>query len=245
MLLALLACGTPPAVAVSPLPYPLPANISFGICGDLPPAVNVPGCSAPVTLSTTVSVTCSSKAGCDGSCARSTLVQGVFVRYGARLSGGGGAAPAPPPVESAIISAAAAAAAATTSASATGGSSDGHAQQRHWWRLNSADCRLHDLLGVTCPVAGGPEACKAVCEAHPDCGGFLYYNRQGGRMALKTSSCWDGVASLPRSSDGDLYVMRAIPVPPPLSAAGVELSTVEVCLLGSSEELGTANDSYS
>ena len=214
----------------SPLPFPLPANFSFGICGDLPPGVSVAGCSAPVALAAKISVRCSTGAGCDTGCAKSALAQGVFARYEARLSGGG--APPAPPV--ALASAVAPPRPATT---AVGG--------RFWWRLNNTNCNLHDLAGAGCSTAGGPAACKATCEAHPDCGGFLLYTHTGG-MALKNSSCWADVGPLPAADAGDdLFVMRDIPEPPPLPASG-ELSTVEVCLEGPSEVLGPETDeSYS
>ena len=216
------------AATANPLPYPLPANISFGICGDLPAGVSVPGCEAPVALAAKITVKCSTSAGCDAGCASSALAQGVFARFEARL-GGGGAPPAPP------VAPASAAAVAPQPATAGG---------RYWWRLNNTNCNLHDLPGTRCSTAGGPAACKKACEANPDCGGFLLYSKAG-NMALKNSTCWADVGPLPTIDDGDdLFIMRDIPEPPP--PVGGVLSSVEVCLAGGSEVLGPETDeSYS
>ena len=226
LLLASGAALSAPAAA-APMPYPLPANFSFGNCGDLPPAVSIPGCMVPVALAAKVSVRCSSAAGCDPGCATSALAQGVFSRYEARLSGGGGAPPPPPAVIAQQTPPIGAAAGGT----------------RFWWRLNNTNCNLHDLRDFSC--AAGPTACKAACEAHPDCGAFLL--SKGGGIQVKNSSCWSDIGSLPSSDFGDnLYILRDIPEPLPLPATGGELSSVEVCIAGPSEVLGPETDeSYS
>ena len=212
------------AATANPLPYPLPANISFGRCGDIPAGVTVPGCSASVTLAAKVAVRCATAAGCDSGCASSSLAQGVFARYEARLSGGG--APPPPPMVQPIVS--------TDPAAAAKG-------QRFWWRLNDTNCNLHDLHSVRCHSI---DDCKTKCEASPSCGAFLMYTKNSPpTFAAKNATCWSDIGPLPPSDDGDdLFIMRDIPEPPPLPAAGGELSAVEVCLTGASEELGPDTD---
>ena len=89
-------------------------------------------------------------------------------------------------------------------------------------------------------------ACQATCEAHADCGGFLYYT-QSGRFALKNATCIDDVGPLPPSDAGDdLFVLRSFPQPAPLPAKGGVVSTVQVCVADASEDLGPSTDeSYS
>ena len=139
-------CSSASPVTAFPLPYPIPANISFGICGDLPSGVSVPGCTSSVGLAAKVEVQCSDKPGCDSGCAQSKFVQGVFARYEARLSGGG--APPPPPGAEVVRH---------------GGQEPAHPEQpapilgdheqRYWWRLNNSNCNLHDMTDVRCAVA--------------------------------------------------------------------------------------------
>ena len=115
-----------------------------------------------------------------------------------------------------------------------------------WWRLNNTNCNLHDMTDVTCKAGETIAACQATCEAHADCGGFLYYT-QSGRFALKNATCIDDVGPLPPSDAGDdLFVLRSFPQPAPLPAKGGVVSTVQVCVADASEDLGPSTDeSYS
>lgn len=66
-----------------PMPFPLPANFSFGQC-SVDPSV-MPGCATTRPLASTVSVMCSTKSGCSPACATSPLFQATLARFGARL----------------------------------------------------------------------------------------------------------------------------------------------------------------
>ena len=226
-LLVILAAAT----QAVPMPYPLPASIRFGTCGDLPPGVSIPGCTTSVALAPKVSVRCSTEQGCSAGCAQSKLAQGVFARYEARLGAQGegntyAMGTTPSDVQA-------------PSQPAAGATSD-----VYWWALNNTNCNLHDMPNTSCSAAGGVAGCKATCARLPACGGFLHY--PNGHMALKNATCWDDVGPLPASDAGDmLYVMRDVPMPQPLPPHGGVLTVVEVCIASPSEALSSStNESY-
>lgn len=197
----------------------------------------MPGCTSSVGLAAKVAVQCSSKPGCDSGCAQSKFVQRVFARYEARLSGGGAPPPAPPPGAKIVHQGDQELA---QPEQATRVLQD-HGQ-RYWWRLNNSNCNLHDMTDVHCAVADGPEGCKHTCEAHPDCGGFLFYTKTGS-MAAKNLTCWSDIGPLPPSDDGDdLFIMHDVPEPPPVPTTDSVLSTVEVCVTTVAEDLGPDTD---
>jgi hypothetical protein len=160
---------TPRAVSSLPLPYPLPVNFSFGVCGVDPSLV--PNCSARISLATNLSVRCSAAPGCTRGCETSQLFQQVLTRYTARLASG--------------------ATATTTTATNTNSNLGGAlatpahgvvgagATRPYWWQLNNINCNLHDT-GVTarCPP-NNVTRCKEICEADPTCGAFLFYSKTG------------------------------------------------------------------
>jgi hypothetical protein len=185
-------------------------------------------------------VECDPSPTCSQQCGQSTLFQGTLSRFAARLSGGG----APPDASATTAAAAAAAAAAAINRVAIAASSPRASST--WWRLNNTNCNLHDMTDVTCKAGEAIAACQATCEAHADCGGFLYYT-QSGRFALKNATCIDDVGPLPPSDAGDdLFVLRSFPQPAPLPAQGGVVSTVQVCVADASEDLGPSTDeSYS
>jgi hypothetical protein len=208
-----------------PMPFPLPANFSFGWCG-LDPTVLPGTCTTSVRLASKVSVSCSTKPGCAPNCEKSVLFQGAFARYEARLGGGGEAFPA---------------AAIEQPERAVGKS-----KVNNWWRLNNTNCNLHDVRNVSCATLTISQ-CQAKCEASPDCGAFLFYSKTG-RMAIKDTTCWGDIGPLPASDYGDdLFIMRPTPQPKPRPSNSIVLSAVEVCVAAaSSEDLGPATDeSYS
>jgi hypothetical protein len=231
LFLASLLTSVPSVMAV-PMPFPLPANYSFGLCGRLPPGISgMPGCTAPVPLAPKVVVRCSEMQGCAPGCKSSTLAQRVFSRYEARL-GGGGASPSQATLPLAHTDTESSPPAAGTTSTTKG---------PWWWVLNNTNCNLHDLHDIDCSVAGGVRACKEACAAHVDCGGFLYYSKTG-HMAAKNSSCWNDVGPLPAIDFGDdLFIMRDEP-PPSMPTKVDPLALVEVCLSDASEVLDSQVD---
>lgn len=207
-----------------PLPFPLPVNFSFGVCGFDPSLL--PGCATAMSLAPVVQVRCARADGCS-SC-DSPLFQGTFSRYAARL-GGSTARHDPPP---------------SKPVKAENIVEDGR-QRTHWWRLNNTNCNLHDMTNLSCDGLS-VAACQSKCEADPSCGGFLLYTKTN-RMALKNATCVSDIAPLPPSDAGDdLFVLRAAPQPAPLPAHGGTLSTVDVCVVDPSQDLSSETDeSYS
>jgi hypothetical protein len=62
------------------------------------------------------------------------------------------------------------------------------ATSTNWWLLNNSNCNLHDTGNMgSCPPTMSVDDCKKVCEAHPDCGGFLFYTKDHS-FALKNVS---------------------------------------------------------
>jgi hexosaminidase len=218
-----------------PMPYPLPANFTFGACG-FDPNVELPGCSSVLPLAPSVHVACSSLPGCipPTSCSASALFSEAFSRYGSRLSFGPYTPPAHPPAPTSTLLQR-----AVAQASRSG---------TYWWRLNNTNCNLHDMHDLACPSTHTIPQCQEVCDARADCGGFLYYSKTHS-FALKNASCADDVAPLPAYDAGDdLFLLRTFAPPPlplpPRSAS--PLSTVEVCVSDASEVLGPHTDeSYS
>ena len=195
----------------TPLPFPLPANFSVGLCGS--GHDDIPGCATSVRLANQISIRCSTEQGCDPSCQQSALSQGAFSRYEARL-GGGVSTQAPNAKEWPVPQA--------------------RKGQQYWWRLNNTNCDQHDLPG-SCEGLSIMQ-CQSKCETTPDCGAFLFYSKTR-KYALKNSTCWDDVGPLPTFDDGDdLFIMRPVPPAPPQGST--TLSTVDVCVSDSSESLG-------
>ena len=194
--------------AQSPLPFPLPAAFTLGVCGT---GTGGHGCSAPVAIAPSPTIRCSAHPGCWSGCSSSPLAADVFARYEARLGAGGeaGAADAP---------------------AAEGG--------RHWWAMNTTNCNLHDVPALHCAPgksATAIEACKAMCAAAPQCGGFLYYNLTGA-FAIKDTTCSAAIAPLPctpsfkADCNDELFVLRSVPQPPAPQPG--TLAAVEVCIMG-------------
>jgi hypothetical protein len=205
----------------TPMPFPLPTNFSFGVCGVDPTLM--PGCSVAVRLAAKINVRCSTAAGCTPSCATSPLFQDVLARYADRFgdthASASAAAHPPPPLPPPPPQ------------------QDGGGE--FWWRLNNTNCDQHDTCKSSCASSLAIDECQKVCEADPSCGGFLYYSKTHS-FALKNASCWDDVGPLPSSDAGDdLFVRRPTPQPAPLPP-GVSplLSEVEVCVASASEALG-------
>jgi hypothetical protein len=210
-----------------PMPFPLPANFTFGVCGIDPSVLPNNNCTTAVRLASKVSVRCSSQAGCNPNCQSSALFQGVFARYEARLGSG----------------TAASLASTAREKPQAGPKPVGSGTQSYWWRLNNTDCP-GQYLSASCSGLNISQ-CEAKCVSIPNCGGFLY--SKTGQMNLRNQSCWADIDPLPASDNNDdLFVLRSVPQPPPLPAHGGVLSAVDVCVADSSEDLGpTTDESYS
>lgn len=222
-----------------PLPFPLPAKFSFGLCGSDPTIM--PGCLVDMTLAAQVTVSCSTAAGCDPGCHTSALAQGALSRYAAALSGETAQARPAGRVKDGGPSSEAHPVVARREARIDGGASSPSSGPAYWWRLNNTNCNLHDMPNLACQANGTLDACKKTCAANADCGGFLYYSKTG-EFALKNRTCWDDIGPLPESDYGDdLFVMHPSPQPDPKGKSGA-LVAVTVCIASASERLGISTD---
>eukprot|EP00039_Didymoeca_costata_P000895 m.47835 g.47835 ORF g.47835 m.47835 type:complete len:715 (+) comp10536_c0_seq2:668-2812(+) len=213
-----------------PTPFPLPANLSWGVCGyplDGPSAP--PECfTGASVIDPSVTVECSTKLGCTTSCSKSSLFQQVLVRYKGRLTPGVKSSTPLPKQQM---------------TSAEHSSRSKNSSRGFWWSFYRADCDLMDL-GIDC---GDVDDCKTKCEANPDCFGF---NTHG---VMKNSSCAFNYGplpctkSFPQDCNVSLYLLRDTPTPqPPVTNTTGSVTRVQVCVTSPSEELGASTDeSYS
>jgi hypothetical protein len=216
-LVAAALSATLPAARAT-FPWPLPANYS-----------TQGGTTSIATVTPDFAFVCDTSPGCDPACTADPegLVSGAFSRYLPRMrptaAAGAGAAGAGAPARRARDPA--------VPRRTTAG---------YWWDFPGDDCDGTQYDLGSCPSGRDPAnvtACQAACAANPSCGGF---NTHG---VLKNKLCGaPGSIQIGAGCGGcvDLYLLRAVPEPPPGN-----LTAVAVCLgTGSTTLSSTTDESY-